>query len=128
MSPRLSSILIELSFPSGPTFGQRLDGTDVHTGVAGSGADQAVVLLLFQNVGTPAGHAGHDEDRRVELNVKSHRMIEPPRGPVEVGVEVLFPGQNVLNNRGRLFPFHLSRGLRGPVSILPQDAGPDISG
>ena len=65
----------------------RFDRLDLAVGradVAGPGAHQAVVVELLDDVGRPAGDAGHGEDRRVEVDLQAHVVIEPGARPVDV--------------------------------------------
>ena len=41
------------------------------TDVSGQWTNQRIVFILFHNVRSPAGNAGHDEDRGEELNIET---------------------------------------------------------
>src|SRR4051812_45519527 len=64
--------------------------TDRGAGVEAAGADEAVVVELFDDVGGPADDAGDDEERRVEIDGEAEIVIEPSTGPIDVGRELFF--------------------------------------
>src|SRR3972149_5164184 len=57
----------------------QVDGDEIapqRADVLGAGTDQAVVGILFQNVGGPPADAADSEDRRKEVQRKSHRRVD----------------------------------------------------
>ena len=51
------------------SLGKRLHAAHFRAGVASARPDQSVVVQLFDDVSTPARHARHDEDRRIEWHL-----------------------------------------------------------
>src|SRR4029077_16156731 len=72
--------------------------------VEAAGADEAVVVELFDDVRGPAADARHREDRRVERDFELHRVIEAPARPVEVREHVLLGRHHAFDDVGGLFP------------------------
>ena len=72
--------------------------------VAAAGPHQAVVVELLDEVGRPAGHPGHGEDRRVEVDVQPQVVIEPGARPVDVGRQLLLGGHGLLDRLGDPLP------------------------
>ena len=63
-------------------------------GVATTRANQAIVRLLFDDVGRPAGHTGHNKDGGVQGSFQPQCMVKAPGRPVEVREEVFLLRQN----------------------------------
>ena len=58
-------------------------------GVIGAGADQAIVAVLLENVGGPAGHAAYGEDGGEEINRNAERIVTGGRVEINIGVQAL---------------------------------------
>src|SRR5580704_9802158 len=58
--------------------------------VVGTGADEAVVVVLLDDVSGPAGDPTDSEDGGEEVNVDTERGVGGGGVEVDVGVELLF--------------------------------------
>jgi hypothetical protein len=65
----------------------------------------------------------HQDPRRY---LQAQGMIQPAGGPVQVGKAVLFLGQELFEDRRRLFPSDSAGGFGRPARVLRQDTGADI--
>ena len=66
--------------------GRGVGGADV----VGAGTDEAVVVVLLDDVGGPAGDAADGEDGGEEIDVDAERGVGGGGVEVDVGVELLF--------------------------------------
>src|ERR1035441_287098 len=72
--------------------------------VLGAGTDEAVVVQLLDDVGSPAGDAADGEDGRVEVDVDAQSRVRRGRVKVHVGVELLVGVDVELDGAGVIEP------------------------
>ena len=77
----------------------RLDVAHARPDVARTWADEPVVFVLLDEVGTPARDTGHHENGGVQRDLQTEGVVQPAGGPVEVGKQVFLLGENALARR-----------------------------
>src|SRR5690348_12417825 len=69
-----------------------------------AGPDQPVVILLFDDVGAPAGDARADEDRRIEFARDAHQEVGHGRIEVEIRIETFHLLHDTIDDGRNLKP------------------------
>src|ERR1700679_1447459 len=81
------------------------------TGVVGARTDEAIVVMLLDNVGSPARDAADCEDRGEEIDVYAKRGIGGSGVEVDVGVKLLFLLYEELDLAGHVEPLGVAGGF-----------------
>jgi len=79
--------------------------------VLGARADEAVVVVLLDDVGGPSGDAADGEDGSEEVDVDSESGVGGGGVKVDVGVELLFLFDEELDLAGHVEPFGVAGGF-----------------
>ena len=87
----------------------RLDRPMGRADIKGPRAHQPIVVELLDDVSGPARDPGHGEDRRVEVDVQAHVVIQPGARPIDIGRQVLLGGDCSLDRLGGPFPAVVTR-------------------
>jgi hypothetical protein len=81
------------------------------TEVVGAGADEAVVVVLLDDVGGPAGDAADGEDGGEEVDVDAQRGVGGCGVEVDVGVELFFLFDEEFDPAGHVEPLGAACGF-----------------
>src|SRR5947209_27948 len=77
--------------------------------VFGPGADQPIVVELFDYMRSPSADAGDGKDRRKEVHVNAQGGVGGGRVEIHVGIEVFLVLHVLLNLGGHLVPLGIGR-------------------
>src|SRR5271165_3652155 len=77
------------------------------TGIFRSGANQAVIAQLFQNVSSPARHATDGENWSVQVSGNTEHVVNGCRIEIYVCIKTLFLVDRRLYIAGDLEPSHI---------------------
>src|SRR5215510_12347289 len=91
-------------------------------------ADEPVVVVLLDDIGGPAGHAGSGDDRREEIDRNAQRIEERSRVEIDIGDEPLGPLDPVVQGDGHLVPLELPRLAAGVFGHAAENGSPRIAG
>ena len=80
-------------------------------GVVGARTDEAVVVVLLDDVGGPAGDAADGEDGSEEVDVDAERGVGGGGVEVDVGVELLLLLDEELDLAGHVEPLGVAGGF-----------------
>src|SRR4030095_2814617 len=80
------------------------EGAALGADVVGAGTDPAVVVVLLDDVGGPAGDAAGCYDRREEIDRDAQRVEERGRVEIDVGDEALGFADAVMKLHRHLVP------------------------
>src|SRR5215831_17427671 len=82
--------------------------------VLGAGANEAIVLELLHDMGSPAGDARYRENGREQVHVDAQRVIH--RSGVEVDIRVQWRSLTTYSSIWRDISYHLGMPLVAPRS------------